>query len=79
MTMYVAVCYTKDGAGRKPDSDHACWVGEDRDALIEKASAIVRGWNLNSSARGYHLLVGELTHRVKFPIRYELVKIEGEN
>ena len=72
--MYVAVVCTKDYTSRRSDGDHACFISENKDEAIRKALKVLKQWD-NNPLRGYHILVGQLTHKVDQPVRYDLYPI----
>lgn len=77
--MYIAVvfgCGSNTMSNRKPHGDWSCFIHENKEAAIKKATIAVKKWNEEVHRNSpYRILVGELTEEVSTPIEYELVPI----
>jgi hypothetical protein len=74
MPMFVVVVNNPKGSLRS-DGSLACWMGEDRDALISKALEMSKQWSAKPGYGPYEVLTGELTEKIKPVQEWEKIPI----
>lgn len=75
--IYVAVVLTSDRTSKRPEHDHACFVGTDKDETISKALKAARKWG-STAFTSYHVEVGTLTERASTRVEYTLEDLGGK-